>query len=483
MKNPAEVDFRRKWHAMAAVGVGVFLATVDGSIINVSLPTLVRSLDTEFAVVQWVVLGYLLTLTTFMLSIGRIADIVGKKSIYMLGFVVFTVGSALCGLAVSVYWLIAFRVLQAVGAAMIMALGAAILTEAFPPEERGKAMGLIGAIVSVGIVIGPALGGVIIGTLSWRWIFYVNLPVGVLGTILVARNVPDFKPAGQQRFDYLGALTLCLSLLTLLLGMTFGQQQGFFTPIFGLMIGLWLLLLIIFIRIETKVSQPMIDLKLFGNMLFSINLATGFISFVGLAGVMILMPFYLENILGYKITHVGLLMGIVPVMLGITAPFAGALSDRAGTRRITVIGLAIMLVGFLAAGTLTQNTSAWGYLIRMSILGLGIGTFISPNNSAIMGSASRRQLGVVSGFMAVTRTLGQTVGGSGHGCGLGGTHGFLRRRPHPERGHLGAAGSPGGGAAGHLPRGGSAVGRCAAAGHLGLCPRIPRQRRSPESAP
>ncbi len=410
MKNPAEVDYRRKWHAMAAVGVGVFLATVDGSIINVSLPTLVRSLDTEFAVVQWVVLGYLLTLTTFMLSIGRIADIVGKKTIYMLGFVVFTVGSALCGLAVSVYWLIAFRVLQAVGAAMIMALGAAILTEAFPPEERGKAMGMIGAIVSVGIVIGPALGGVIIGTLSWRWIFYVNLPVGVLGTILVARNVPDFKPAGQQRFDYLGALTLCLSLLTLLLGLTFGQQQGFFTPIFGLMIGLWLLLLIIFIRIETKVSQPMIDLKLFGNMLFSINLATGFISFVGLAGVMILMPFYLENILGYKITHVGLLMGIVPVMLGITAPFAWALSDRAGTRRITVIGLAIMLVGFLAAGTLTQNTSAWGYLIRMSILGLGIGTFISPNNSAIMGSASRRQLGVVSGFMAVTRTLGQTVG-------------------------------------------------------------------------
>ena len=410
MKNPPEVDYRRKWHAMAAVGAGVFLATVDGSIINVSLPTLVRSLDTEFAVVQWVVLGYLLTITTSMLSIGRVADIVGKKSIYMLGFIVFTVGSALCGLALSVYWLITFRVVQAVGAAMVMALGAAILTEAFPPEERGKAMGLIGAIVSVGIVVGPALGGVIIGALSWRWIFYVNLPVGVLGTILAARNVPDFKPTGQQRFDYWGALTLCLSLLSLLLGLTFGQQQGFFKPVVGLLIGLWLLLLIVFIRIEKKVSQPMIDLQLFGNMLFSINLATGFISFVGLAGVMILMPFYLENILGFKITHVGLLMGIVPVMLGISAPFAGALSDRAGTRRITVMGLAIMLGGYLAAGTLSGDTSAWGYLFRMFVLGLGIGTFISPNNSAIMGSASRRQLGIVSGFMAITRTLGQTVG-------------------------------------------------------------------------
>jgi len=410
MKNPAEVDYRLKWKAMAAVSVGVFLATVDGSIINVSLPTLVRSLDTEFAVVQWVVLGYLLTITCSMLSIGRIADIVGKKAIYMLGFIVFTIGSALCGLAASVYWLIAFRVLQAIGAAMIMALGAAILTEAFPPHERGKAMGMIGAVVSVGIVVGPALGGLIIGALSWRWIFYVNLPVGVIGTIMVARNVPDFKPAGKQRFDYLGALTLCISLLSLLLGLTFGQQWGFFKPVVALMIGLWLLLLIVFIRIETKVPQPMIDLEIFGNMPFSINLATGFISFVGLAGVMILMPFYLENILGFKITQVGLLMGVVPVMLGITAPFAGTLSDRAGSRRITVIGLAIMLVGYLAAGTLTGHTSASGYLIRMCILGLGIGTFISPNNSAIMGSASRRQLGIVSGFMAITRTLGQTVG-------------------------------------------------------------------------
>ena len=410
MNNPAEVDYRRKWHATAAVGTGVFLATVDGSIINVSLPTLVRSLNTEFAVVQWVVLGYLLTVTTTMLGIGRLADIVGKKSIYMLGFIVFTVGSALCGLALSVYWLIAFRVVQALGAAMVMALGAAILTEAFPPEERGRAMGIIGAIVSVGIVVGPALGGVIIGALSWRWIFYVNLPIGILGTMLAARNVPDFKPAGKQRFDFAGALTLCLSLLSLLLGLTFGQQQGFFTPVVGLMIGLWLMLLIIFIGIEKKVAQPMVDLKMFGNMLFSINLATGFLSFVGLAGVMILMPFYLENILGFKITHVGLLMGIVPVMLGITAPFAGALSDRVGSRRITVTGLAIMFLGYIAAGTLGGDTSAWGYLIRMFLLGLGIGSFISPNNSAIMGSASPRQLGVVSGFMAITRTLGQTIG-------------------------------------------------------------------------
>ena len=182
------VDFSRKWHAMAAVGTGVFLATVDSSIINVSLPTLVRALHTEFAVVQWVVLSYLLTITSTMASIGRLADMVGKKSIYMIGFIIFTLGSALCGLSPSVNWLIGFRVLQAMGAAMIMALGAAIVTESFPPIERGKAMGMIGSIVSIGIMMGPALGGVILSALSWRWIFYVNLPVGIIGTIMVQRN-------------------------------------------------------------------------------------------------------------------------------------------------------------------------------------------------------------------------------------------------------------------------------------------------------
>ena len=410
MHNSENIDYGRKWHAMAAVGTGVFLATVDGSIINVSLPTLVRAFGSQFAVVQWVVLAYLLTITTTMLSIGRLADMVGKKQIYALGFIVFTVGSVLCGTAHSVYWLIAFRILQGIGSAMILALGAAILTEAFPPRERGKAMGLIGTVVSTGVVAGPALGGVIIGTLSWRWIFLVNLPVGIIGTIMVRRNVPDYKPAGRQRFDYVGALTLFFCLLSLLLGLTLGQQYGFFYPAVQILIGLSLILLAVFITLEKRAAQPMIDLKMFDNIPFCVTLVTGFISFLGLAGVFILMPFYLENILGYNIMHVGLLMGIVPVMLGITSPFAGALSDRFGTRPLAVIGMGIMFIGYLAAGTLSQNSSAMGYCVRMLALGLGIGIFISPNNSSIMGTAQRHQLGIVSGMMAITRTLGQTVG-------------------------------------------------------------------------
>ena len=405
-----EVDYKRKWHAMAAVGTGVFLATVDGSIINVSLPTLVRSLDTDFAVVQWVVLAYLLTITCTMAGIGRLGDMVGKKTIYILGFVVFTLGSALCGLSPTINWLIFFRVLQAIGAAMTMALGAAIITEAFPQAERGRAMGVIGTIVSAGIVTGPALGGLILGVFSWRWIFYVNLPVGILGTYFALRFLPNFKPRGRHQFDFSGALTLFFAILSLLLGLTFGQQQGFFQPLVYFLIAFAFVLLIFFVFIEYKVKQPMIDLQLFKNSIFSVNLTTGVISFVALGGTVILLPFYLENIMGFSSMKVGLLMGIIPLMLGITSPYSGTLSDLVSSRKITMVGLAVMLGGYLAASTLNQDTSVWGYGLRIFAIGAGIGIFLSPNNSAIMGVAPRNQLGIVSGLMAQSRTLGQTIG-------------------------------------------------------------------------
>ncbi len=404
------MDYRHKWQTMAAVGTGVFLATLDGSIVNVSLPTLVRVLETDFATVQWVVMAYLLIITASMLAMGRLADMVGKKTVYAWGFAIFTAGSALCGTAPSVLWLIAWRVIQAVGASMMMALGAAILTEAFPPWERGKALGLIGAVVSVAIAAGPAVGGAIVGSLSWRWIFYVNLPLGIIGWLLTRRYLPNRKPSTCPPFDYGGALTLFLSFLSLLVGLSIGQRQGFATPASWGLICLWPAGMGVFVLQEKRRLHPMVDLTLFRNPTLSISLLTGFICFVGLSGIVILMPFYLEIILRFKPVHVGLLMGVVPVMLGITAPLSGFISDRAGSRMLTVVGLALMTAGYLAAGTLDQETSAVGYLLRMSLIGVGLGIFISPNNSTIMGSAPSHQLGIVSGMMAITRTLGQTVG-------------------------------------------------------------------------
>jgi EmrB/QacA subfamily drug resistance transporter len=410
MQQQPAVDYSRKWYVMAAVAMGVFLATIDGSIVNVALPTLVREFNTEFPVVQWVVLGYLLTVTTLMLSVGRLGDMIGKKRPYAAGFVIFTLGSVLCGLAPSVYWLIAFRVLQGIGSAMMMALGMAIVTEAFPPSERGKALGFTGTMVSVGIVLGPVLGGLIIGAFSWRWIFFVNLPIGILGTWMVVRFVPALRPAGGQRFDLLGAAVLFFGLGSLLLALTLGQGRGFTDPAVLALFASFVVFLVLFITIERRIKDPMIDLSLFRNSLFNINLITGFCIFVSMAGTIILMPFYLENVLGYDPQAVGFLLAIVPISLGITAPLSGALSDRVGTRPITVAGLVIILVGFLALTTLSADTTALGYVLRFLPIGIGIGIFQSPNNSAVMGAVPRSRLGIASGLLSVTRTLGQSTG-------------------------------------------------------------------------
>ena len=249
-----EIDYTRKWYVMAAIAMSLFLATVDGSIVNVALPTLVRELNTDFATVQWVVLGYLLVQTTLMLSMGRLGDMIGKKSIYTAGVVIFTLGSLLCGLAPTVYWLIGFRLLQAIGASMNLALGTAIVTEAFPATERGRALGIAGTIVSAGIVFGPTIGGILIEALSWHWIFIVNLPIGIIGTILAVRYVPDFRPTGRQRFDFWGALTLLVTLLSLSLALTIGQNVGFTNGRILALFAIFAIFLTLFLILEWRTA-------------------------------------------------------------------------------------------------------------------------------------------------------------------------------------------------------------------------------------
>ena len=214
---------------LVAIAMAIFLGTIDGSIVNVALPTLVDEFDTTFAVAQWVVLAYLLTQTTLTLGFGRLGDMVGKKPIFTTGFVVFTVGSVLAGLSPTIGWLIGARVVQAIGAAMIFALGFAITTEAFPPTERGRALGINGTMVSLGIMAGPIVGGLILEATDWRWIFFVNLPVGILGTITALRFIPNTKPRGQS-FDFAGAVVFFAALLTFMLGLTLGQEVGFTDP-------------------------------------------------------------------------------------------------------------------------------------------------------------------------------------------------------------------------------------------------------------
>jgi len=401
---------QNKWLALVGLGMGVFMATLDASIVNISLPTLVRVFNTSFATVQWVVLSYVVVLASLMLGIARLGDMRDKKRIYLTGLGLFTFSSFLCGLSPSIGWLIGFRALQGLGAVMMQALGNALVTQIVSPSERGRALGLMGTTVSVGIAIGPPLGGLLIGSIGWQSVFWVNVPVGILTALAVLRFVPACPPPNpHQRFDAVGALVLFFTLGAYALGMTLGQDAGFSSPTVRALLLSALAGLLVFILIEKRVPQPMLDLNLFRNPFFSINLMMGFLVFVVLAGGFI-MPFYLENVKGFSVQMTGLFLMANPILMGITAPIAGSLSDRFGSRVISLMGLLLIVAGCIALGTLRADTNTFGILWRLGVLGLGMGMFQSPNNSAIMGAVPRERLGVASGLIGLSRTLGNSTG-------------------------------------------------------------------------
>ena len=402
--------YKRKWIILLAVGMGAFLATIDGGIVNIGLNTPVKEFGRPLVVIEWVVLAYMLTVSSLMLSIGRLGDMLARKKLYLAGIIIFTIGSALCGLSPTIYWLIGFRVLQAVGSSILMALGTAMVTEAFPTNERGKALGIFGTLVSMGIIAGPTIGGLLLESLSWHWLFFVNLPVGLVGVYLVIRFVPANRPGTRQHFDFPGALTLFLGLCALLLTLSLIQGSGFSRPLTFVLLAAFAIMLVIFIRLETHAAEPMIDLSIFRNRLFSMNLITGFLTFIVTAGTMILLPLYLQNVLGFGPRQSGLMLAVTPVMVAITAPIAGTLSDRFGSRIITSVGLAVLLFGQIMVSTLAKDTTVIGCLVRFIPVGIGIGLFQAPNNSAVMGSSPRERSGVASSLLSLTRTIGQTTG-------------------------------------------------------------------------
>ncbi len=408
---PEGVDYSRKWFVLIAIAMAIFLGTVDGSIVNVALPTLVDEFETTFSVAQWVVLAYLLTQTSLTLMFGRLGDMIGKKPIFTAGFSVFTIGSVLAGLSPTIEFLIAARVVQAVGASMIFALGFAITTEAFPPSERGKALGINGTTVSLGIMAGPIIGGIILEATDWRWIFFVNLPIGIIGTITAIKFVPNTKPKGGQRFDFVGAGTFFVGLLTFLLALTMGQNIGFTEPLILGMFTVSVAALAAFIAVERRVAQPMLNLALFKSRDLTVNLITGFIGFFALSGMILLVPFYLTDVIGLSPRGIGFVLGAIPITMGIVAPMSGMLSDRIGSRPVTVVGLALMTIAYAIAGFWFEGaTTALVVVIVGLIIGLGFGIFQSPNNSAILGSVPHDQLGVTSGMLTINRTTASLTG-------------------------------------------------------------------------
>ena len=397
------------WLTVAAVCIGAFMGQLDASIVTVALPTLQRTFHSSVGAVTWVGLSYLLVLVATVVAVGRFADMWGRKLLYIYGFGVFIIGSALCGLAPGLGWLIGFRALQAVGAALLQANSVAIIVLAVPKPSLGKAIGIQGAAQAVGLALGPTVGGFLLAAGGWRLIFFVNVPFGLVGMVAGIVLIPRSRHL-QDRvpFDWLGFTLFFPAVVALFAAISFGNARGWTSlSILGLLVG-GTGLVVAFILREQRCEQPMLDLRLFRRSRFSAGITSGLLSYLVMFGVLFLVPFYLERGVGLGSGRAGLELMVMPVALGATAPIAGRLADRLGARPLTVGGMACVAGGLVALAAFRPESGQ--FMVLLAVVGVGMGAFTPPNNAAIMGSVPPDQSGVASGVLNMTRGMGTSLG-------------------------------------------------------------------------
>ncbi|MGA2316889.1 MAG: MFS transporter [Thermodesulfobacteriota bacterium] len=398
---------RRRWVTLN-ISIGVYMSTLDASIVNISLPTIIRSLNTDLTAVAWVVMAYLIVITGCLLLMGRLSDLFGQRRLYLIGFLTFTSGSALCGFSPMIYFLIGSRMIQGLGASALMANGPAILTTAYPEEERGKILGILGSVVSAGFLTGPILGGFLVEHLGWRSIFFINLPIGAIGIYLSSKVLERVVPTGKSRVDLWGAILLFFFLTSLLLFLN--QVVQGLAPLLWLWLFLSLFWFSLFIIVELRSPSPLVDLKVFRRRLFISSLGASFLSFWMSAAHTFVIPFFLQNILEYSPSKAGMLIFPVALTIMVMAPFAGRFSDRVGVRIPATIGLALTSLTVFSFTFLKLGTNDLDILWRQIVLGIGISLFNPANNSAIIGSLPREKVGLASSFLALSRNLGMVIG-------------------------------------------------------------------------
>ncbi|MCZ7356904.1 MAG: MFS transporter [Candidatus Methanoperedens sp.] len=399
-----------KWKAMFTIWIGIFMATLDTSIVNVALPTLTEYFKTNITTIEWVVMAYLLTITSLLLSLGRISDMVGRKTIFAGGIALFTIGSGLCAVSATENQLIFYRIVQGIGAAMLMATGVAIITHAFPPRERGKAMGLIGTVVAIGSMAGPVAGGFLIEHVGWQSIFYINIPIGIFGTAMAVRILREEETTQGQTFDAAGALTLFISLILLLLALSQGQEFGWSSYYITSLFILSFVFFVLFIIVENKARHPMMELRHFRNRPFAAANISALISFMAMFSVILMMPFFLEKELGYSPEDVGIVFLAVPLVMSVISPVSGWLSDRTSSYVLSSIGIGISSLSILWLSSMESSAGFIDVTSRLALLGLGLGLFQAPNNSIIMGSLPKEQLGIAAGTLGTMRNMGMVIG-------------------------------------------------------------------------
>ena len=394
---PAPDDPAYRWWALSVTSLGALLSSLTSGTLVIALPDILRDLRTDLFSLLWIVVGYTLVATALVLNAGRIADMVGRVRTYTLGFAVFTVASGLCALAGNATELIAWRVLQGVGGAMLMANSTAIVTDAFPRRELGRALGINAMVIGAGLILGPILGGWLTG-FGWRWVFWFNVPIGAAGTLWAALVlVEQGGSRSALRVDWIGSVVYLVGLLGLMVALAFGGIYGWTT---WWIVGggvTFLVALPVFIWLEAHVPDPLLDLSLFRDRLFSMGNLTGLLNGVARNSVLFLLVFYLQGVKGDDPVTAGILLAPLALGLLVLSPVSGALADQFGSRALATAGMVVTGVGLAGLMTLGVDTPYWQLALWQIVIGAGSGIFNSPNTSAVMGVVPPAKRGVGAG--------------------------------------------------------------------------------------
>ncbi len=411
--------------ALLSVGLGTSMSALDASVVNTVLPVIRAEYHVPVGVIQWVSTTYLLIMGSLLLTFGRLGDLRGHKRVYLAGLVVFVPSSVLCGISPSVEMLIAARVLQGIGAAIVVSTAPAILIGSVHPSRIGQALGLQAAMTSIGLALGPSLGGWLTDQWGWRTIFFMNVPLGVAAFAIGLRHIPEEQspPSRGEAFDRIGAFLFLGAFLALQVALSRGNDWGWLSaPTLGAFAGS-AALGYLFLRQETSVPSPMLHLALFRSRLFSFSVGSALVNYICMASVLFLVPFYLIQGRGLSAAKAGMVMSAQFLSMVVTAPVSGRIADRVGSRGPASTGMAILAVGLFLLSAMNGETPLHLVVIGLVVTGVGVSIFATPNNSAMLGAAPPGRKGIASGILATSRLLGMATGMSFAGAILAGVVG------------------------------------------------------------